>query len=162
LGWPLHHTPTEGGPEDEARFREAYARTLERYAAVFGSPPPDTIWPDPDRRFDRSEGHQTVRQSDFWIIPRLWGSSASQVLARIVPIATGVAAAVAGFSLLPDEGLPMLIVGGVVYVVTENVVGRLMVSPNAHATRGEIGADGKPLSQSSSSSCGGGCGGCGG
>lgn len=159
---PLHHTPTEGGPEEEARFRAAYARTLEHYSAVFGSPPPDTVWPDLDRRFDRSDGHQTVRKTDFWVIPRYWSASASQVLARIVPIATGVAAAVAGFSLLPDDVLPMLIVGGVVYAVTDKVVGRLMVSPNAHATRGEVGADGKPLTQSSASGCGGSCGGCGG
>lgn len=161
LGRPLHHTPTEGGPEEEARFKAAYEHTLERYAAVFGSPPPVNVWPDPDTRFNRAEGHQTVKQSEFWIIPRIWDSAASDVIARLLPIATAVGAWSIGVALVPGAVLPMLIVGGVFYLLAERAVGFFMVSPNEYATRREIGADGKPLAQSSKSGCGGSCGGCG-
>jgi hypothetical protein len=44
-GETLHHDPG-GGDADEARFQEAYRRTLERYEAEFG-PPPTRFWPRP-------------------------------------------------------------------------------------------------------------------
>lgn len=45
FGTHLHHEPGEGGA-DEDRLRNAYLRTLERYAAEFGEPPA-RWWPRP-------------------------------------------------------------------------------------------------------------------
>ncbi len=45
-GAMLHHDPGGGGQADEARFQEAYSRTLERYEAEFGPAPP-AYWPRP-------------------------------------------------------------------------------------------------------------------
>jgi len=47
LGRPLHHDPTRGGAEEEAKFAEWYARTLDSYRAAFGEEPPMAIWPRP-------------------------------------------------------------------------------------------------------------------
>jgi uncharacterized protein (TIGR04222 family) len=49
LQYPLHHEPSRGGAEEEARFAELYRRTLEAYAQAFGEAPPPDIWPAPDR-----------------------------------------------------------------------------------------------------------------
>lgn len=50
LGRAIHHTPTTGGPAEDAKYREAYGRTLALYEAEFGTPPPG-IWPQPSQRF---------------------------------------------------------------------------------------------------------------
>lgn len=47
----LHHRPTSGGPVERARYYRQYAETLAVYEAVFGAPPPPTIWPSAWRRF---------------------------------------------------------------------------------------------------------------
>lgn len=47
LGRPLHHEPSRGGTEDEAKFAGCYARTRESYARFFGTEPPADIWPAP-------------------------------------------------------------------------------------------------------------------
>jgi hypothetical protein len=47
LGRPLHHDPTRGGAEEEAKFADWYARTLDSYRAALGEEPPVAIWPRP-------------------------------------------------------------------------------------------------------------------
>jgi len=47
LGRPLHHDPTRGGAEEEAKFADWYARTLHSYRAAFGEEPPADVWPRP-------------------------------------------------------------------------------------------------------------------
>ncbi len=47
---PLHHQPTQGGPNESARFARQYAETLARYEACFGPPDP-AFWPGPADRF---------------------------------------------------------------------------------------------------------------
>jgi hypothetical protein len=44
---PLHHDPTRGGAEEEAKFADWYARTLDSYRAAFGEEPPVAVWPRP-------------------------------------------------------------------------------------------------------------------
>lgn len=44
LGKPFHHWPTEGGPQERAKFDDWYARTLESYEKFFGEKPPRDIW----------------------------------------------------------------------------------------------------------------------
>ncbi|MBS0631677.1 MAG: TIGR04222 domain-containing membrane protein [Verrucomicrobia bacterium] len=47
LGRPLHHEPSRGGAQDEAKFAAGYAQTRESYARFFGVEPPADIWPAP-------------------------------------------------------------------------------------------------------------------
>jgi hypothetical protein len=70
LGHPLHHNPTQGGPEEEQRYREQYAATLEAYRAFFGKPPPADIWPDVETRFRRPSRLQFVDTSTVWLVPK--------------------------------------------------------------------------------------------
>lgn len=49
----LHHTPTDGGPEEDEKFRAAYERTLARYKQEFREEPPNDIWPPVEQRFSR-------------------------------------------------------------------------------------------------------------
>ncbi|KQM27394.1 MULTISPECIES: glycine-rich domain-containing protein [unclassified Sphingomonas] len=51
VGHAIHHEPTSGGPDQLERYRDCYARTLDRYRATFGEVPPIDIWPDPAERF---------------------------------------------------------------------------------------------------------------
>lgn len=51
LGKPFHHNPTEGGPDEQAKYFDWYSRTLESYERIFGEAPPGDVWPEPVRRF---------------------------------------------------------------------------------------------------------------
>jgi len=44
---PLHHEPTRGGAEEDAKFGDWYARTLDSYRAAFAEEPPPDVWPRP-------------------------------------------------------------------------------------------------------------------
>ncbi|MFD0934019.1 glycine-rich domain-containing protein, partial [Methylobacterium trifolii] len=55
----LHHDPTQGGPAEQARYREQYVRTLARYEAYFGAPDP-AFWPGTLARFRRAARYRTV------------------------------------------------------------------------------------------------------
>ncbi|ESQ89703.1 hypothetical protein ABAC460_12615 [Asticcacaulis sp. AC460] len=52
LGRKIHHSPTEGGVAEDAKYFDAYRRTLDLYEAEFGTPPPVAIWPSPRQRFE--------------------------------------------------------------------------------------------------------------
>lgn len=65
---PLHHNPTEGGPEQKARFIDQYERTLESYRRIFGEEAPADIWPPAGRRF--SERFRRVNLAKKWVVPR--------------------------------------------------------------------------------------------
>lgn len=45
LGMELHHHPSRGGAEEKQRHLDWYAATLSLYREVFGSDPPEDIWP---------------------------------------------------------------------------------------------------------------------
>ena len=60
LGKPLHHGPTEGGETEYAKFYEWYKNTLALYEYVFGSKPPEDIWPSPNERFRDVEAFRRV------------------------------------------------------------------------------------------------------
>jgi hypothetical protein len=70
LGRPLHHGPTTGGGDQQARYFEQYARTLQRYEAVFGEVPPADIWPSGARRLIDDPRARRVHPRDAIIIPR--------------------------------------------------------------------------------------------
>lgn len=43
----IHHYPSTGGEEEDEKYRELYAITLQRYYETFGTYPPSDIWPPP-------------------------------------------------------------------------------------------------------------------
>lgn len=47
LGKDVHHHPSRGGDEENHKHRDWYNETLVLYQSVFGSLPPDDIWPLP-------------------------------------------------------------------------------------------------------------------
>ncbi len=51
LKFPLHHTPTKGGGEEQIKFVKWYAKTLESYEEMFSRKPSSLIWPPIEKRF---------------------------------------------------------------------------------------------------------------
>jgi hypothetical protein len=74
LGKQLHHDPTEGGPAEQARYRNQYGATLAAYERHFGLPP-DKYWPSTYRRFRTAQRFRTVDTERAFVIrrPRLSG-----------------------------------------------------------------------------------------
>jgi hypothetical protein len=71
---PIHHGPTRGGTQEQAKFDDWYARTLTQYAAVFGQEPPAAVWPAPAIRF-RPARFCRVDLRTHWLLPKfsfLW------------------------------------------------------------------------------------------
>lgn len=104
---PLHHGPTGGTAADDARYREQYRSTLERYRAEFGVEPPAAIWPSVEERF---------RPADRWV--RV--DTASHVVLRRAPlVATGIggAAVLAGTGAASDSDAGVIAAVAVVAVI---------------------------------------------
>ncbi|WIA54817.1 hypothetical protein N6H05_17395 [Sphingobium sp. WTD-1] len=70
LGRPLHHEPTKGGPVEQGRFFNQYARTLRRYEQVFGVSPPADIWPGAAQRLLDDPRARRVHPRDALILSR--------------------------------------------------------------------------------------------
>ena len=58
---PLHHGPTKGGHEEQAKFIDLYNQTLASYERHFGEAPPRDIWPPAAQRFG-----EDLRLSWLW------------------------------------------------------------------------------------------------
>jgi hypothetical protein len=163
VGRPLHHEPTEGGPEESARFREAYSRTLALYLSTFGTMPPPDIWPAPDKRFDPQLAYRTVPAGKFWLVRKHWSRSTGDVMVTMSSIATGIvafflAAALTGMTVVP-------VVLGLAWAIgsahaLDSIFGVGRYSLVVFLATGSEGANGS--NSDGGSSCGGGCGGCGG
>ena len=69
LGAPLHHDPTVGGAQEQARYCGQYADTLARYERLFG-PPPELYWPGISRRFATVPRYRTLDASREFTLPR--------------------------------------------------------------------------------------------
>ncbi len=65
----LHHGPTRGGPAEQAKHLDWYARTLASYRRFFGAPPTD-IWPELAERFSARNRHRRVNLRDVWIVSK--------------------------------------------------------------------------------------------
>lgn len=126
LGVALHHSPTKGGRSEDAKFADLYRRTLDSYAAQFGTPPPRDIWPDVARRFQDAPNFARVNMAEHLVIPRK--AAKRVVLLAIGGVVLGVGAlALAGCSGTMLASTPAgtgLAVGLGVFVV---VVGLVML-----------------------------------
>lgn len=71
LGRSIHHNPTRGGAAEGNKFTDWYAKTLALYMQTFGSPPPDDIWPEGEKRF--SDIHfRRVNLKKYYLIKKLF------------------------------------------------------------------------------------------
>ncbi|MGF3026614.1 TIGR04222 domain-containing membrane protein [Methylobacterium aquaticum] len=66
---PLHHDPTAGGPQEQARYARQYAATLARHEAYFGPPDP-ALWPGTAERFGGRLRYRIVDTRRAFVIPR--------------------------------------------------------------------------------------------
>lgn len=64
----LHHGPTLGGEQEQAKFTDWYGRTMHFYRVHFGAEPPPDIWPEHKQRF-ASTRFQRVDVSRNLVIP---------------------------------------------------------------------------------------------
>ena len=71
LGKPLHHGPTQGGPQEDVKYRDWYAATLDSYRRVFETAPPADIWPSTDERFAPRNRFARIETSAHWLIPKV-------------------------------------------------------------------------------------------
>jgi hypothetical protein len=70
LGRDLHHGPTAGGTEENAKFGKWYQQTVDSYLRFFGHAPPTDIWPSPKKRFANASALRWVDSSAFWLVPK--------------------------------------------------------------------------------------------
>lgn len=68
LGRELHHLPTRGGDEEQHRFRAQYETTLAVYEREFGHPPPVSIWPPVEERFQDVEHFVRINRASHWTL----------------------------------------------------------------------------------------------
>jgi len=108
IGRPLHHEPTRGGRDENAKFADWYARTLETYRTVFGEAPPADLWPAPAERFAPSR-MQWVDLATNRLVPigpdRRWRWGA-MLTGSVAAVAAGCSAVSGGGSqVLPALGM---------------------------------------------------------
>ncbi|MGL5138755.1 MAG: glycine-rich domain-containing protein, partial [Beijerinckiaceae bacterium] len=92
---PLHHGPTKGGAQENARFHDNYDATLSRYAQEFGDKPPADIWLPAEERFKDASRWRFVDTSRYWLVPALrWPFSerGGRRLAFVLAATTGLLA----------------------------------------------------------------------
>jgi len=75
LGFKLHHNPTEGGSQQQKKFRNQYQYTLDLYKKRYGEAPPEDVWPSVEKRFDVTQNFIRVSQKNFWLIKKPWAST---------------------------------------------------------------------------------------
>jgi hypothetical protein len=68
LPFPLHHNPTKGGRNEDAKHHDLYGKTLESYRRFFGTEPPADIWPPAELRFNHRTAKIDLRKNV--VIPR--------------------------------------------------------------------------------------------
>lgn len=158
LGRPLHHGPTKGGQQEDAKYHDWYARTLASYEAAFGTPPPVAVWPPPEGRFDAHARFRRVDTGSHWVIsknlwwPRLWKSAAAVAasglvltLAQEVPLAADMA------PVKSAEIFWLVFIVGLVVIVISNIA--------KNRRGGGRGGNGcSSIGSGCSSGAGGGCG----
>lgn len=71
LEFDLHHEPSQGGPDERAKFHDWYARTLESYRFHFDEDPPADLWPEPGAK-KPATGARWFEPARFWLVPKFW------------------------------------------------------------------------------------------
>jgi uncharacterized protein (TIGR04222 family) len=101
LGRPLHHTPSQGGSAEQAKYREAYTRTLDLYRATFSEDPPADVWPPVERRFDPESAFVRVDAGAHFIVRKpLFVRRAAARVTALTSLPPRAIATLAGCSVL--------------------------------------------------------------
>jgi uncharacterized protein (TIGR04222 family) len=137
LGRALHHAPTNGGAEEQAKFIDLYNQTLASYRRLLGEPPRN-IWPPAEVRFGEDLHQVSVNTRKYWIVPKpRWPHTSS--------VSHGASLGVLGMVGLPlaastwnplDWGGPKFLVAYVVWAITAAflaLVVRLLLAPRSDA-----------------------------
>lgn len=74
LNRDLHHTPTEGGPDEADKFYGLYNDTLRAYEAEFGVRPLFPIWPSAEERFSETSNPAKISKDRYFLVPRRYYS----------------------------------------------------------------------------------------
>ena len=77
LGKPLHHWPSNGGPDEDNRFRGLYAQTLASYERLFGESPPRDVWPRPGTPKQKANPQGLRGRSNLFLLIFLLGLGAT-------------------------------------------------------------------------------------
>jgi hypothetical protein len=64
----LHHNPTEGGTEEDKKFKNLYRNTLSLYEFYFSSKAPDAVWPNENDGVKNTIVE--IDKSRNWVIPK--------------------------------------------------------------------------------------------
>lgn len=120
LGKSLHHGPTKGGADEDARYREQYGDTLILYDREFGAPAPTRLWPYAEERFSGAEHQRWVDRRTHIIVPKLslrpvWGLLSASGIAAMTVAASAATTAQRGAGA--GRGLALLAIAGVVAIV---------------------------------------------
>jgi hypothetical protein len=160
LDRPLHHDPTEGGPDASKFYEQCYAKTLERYRLVFEEDPPADIWPDAATRFSPERGYRTVSLDRYWMVRRLFGTKAGKAVWAVFSLSLLVTLFFVGQSISPNNVLvSVFLVGGGMYAL-DKAANFLFDGPAPFVITAEFALTGE-ASGDGGDGCGG-CGGCGG
>ncbi|KYF76516.1 hypothetical protein BE11_41225 [Sorangium cellulosum] len=109
---PLHHEPTRGGREEQAKLADWYARTLESYRRVFGEEPPPDLWPAPAARWRPGRRFQRIDVTAWRRLPRIrldrGGLALLAAIAALIS-ASGCAAGARGLGAMSPTGAQLLV-----------------------------------------------------
>lgn len=65
----IHHIPSQGGKQENAKHKTMYKNTLDIYRQVFSQSPPEDIWPSANAGELPAE-YRWIDRKQFFIIPR--------------------------------------------------------------------------------------------
>lgn len=93
---PLHHGPTQGGAEEDDKFRDWYTKTLASYRRLFGAEPPADIWPPVEERFAHAGRFARVDTATAWVLSKVRLTRAAMVAGLTVLVVGGLIACEGG------------------------------------------------------------------
>jgi hypothetical protein len=65
----IHHNPTKGGAQENAKYDGYYTDTQQQYLQIFDANPPPDIWPGNQQRFS-DVNFQRVNISRYWLVKK--------------------------------------------------------------------------------------------
>jgi hypothetical protein len=136
---PVHHGPTEGGIQEDAKQHDWYARTLASYRRMFGEEPPADIWP---ATFEPEPETVRVSRREFWLLPRR--------SARMVGVSVVVALAIGGCSYEAADGMLAIYL----FIVAVSLLIVASINADRNRRRGDGSGSGSCGATCSSGDCG--------
>ncbi len=155
IGRPIHHGPTRGGSEEQAKYRDWYLKTLASYERIFGEPPPQDIWPSAVIRFG-GQDFRRIDRTSYFVVPK---KGIYQI--GLITVAGLLLAGCSSAWLDMANPFVFIVPGFVLVVVLISKFGRPGGGKGGGCSFSGCGA-GKDSGDSGDGGCGSGCGGCGG